>query len=190
MSMHVFSIFISNHKSHFISNSSLLVSYSSHIMTSRPKPQNDYPHYRDRSRDYQPKRTSHFSDHSHSDHYRHSNQTSNYEEKGRRKQQGGSGNSNMHAVKNHFVAMSGEFVGTFMFLFFAFTTHLMVADQASDKAISNGANSSQTVVFISLAYGFSLLVTVWAWYRISGGLFNPAVSTPSPCMSTHIDSSR
>lgn len=33
-----------------------------------------------------------------------------------------------------------------------------------------------TVLIISLAYGFSLLVNVWAFFRISGGLFNPAVS--------------
>jgi len=82
----------------------------------------------------------------------------------------------MHALKNHFVASSGEFVGTFMFLFFAFAAHLMIADQASDTATENRAASSQTVVFISLAYGFSLLVTVWGWYRVSGGLFNPAVT--------------
>jgi len=64
-----------------------------------------------------------------------------------------------------------------MFLYFGFATHLMIVDQASDVARGNSANSAQTVVFISLGYGFSLLITVWAWYRISGGLFNPAVTT-------------
>jgi aquaporin related protein len=31
-------------------------------------------------------------------------------------------------------------------------------------------------VYIVLRYGFSLLVTAWAFYRISGGLFNLVVS--------------
>ncbi|KAE9993740.1 hypothetical protein EG327_003502 [Venturia inaequalis] len=79
------------------------------------------------------------------------------------------------SIKNHFIAASGEFVGTVMFLYFGFSTHLMAVDQASSVARSDGTNSAQTVVFISLGYGFSLLVTAWGWYRISGGLFNPAV---------------
>lgn len=63
-----------------------------------------------------------------------------------------------------------------MFLYFAFAAHLMVVSQNAELPQSkNGGNSSQTVVFISLAYGFSLLVSAWGWYRISGGLFNPAV---------------
>jgi aquaporin related protein len=75
------------------------------------------------------------------------------------------------SIKNHFIAASGEFVGTIMFLYFGFATHLMAVDQASDVARSDGTNSAQTVVFISLGYGFSLLVSAWGWYRISGGLF-------------------
>lgn len=40
----------------------------------------------------------------------------------------------------------------------------------------NGVNSNQTVIYIAMSYGLSLLVTVWAMYRVSGGLFNPAVT--------------
>lgn len=78
-------------------------------------------------------------------------------------------------MKNHFIAATGEFVGTFMFLYFAFAAHLHVVNNTVEIQ-ANGAASSQTVVFISLAYGFSLLVNAWGFYRISGGLFNPAVS--------------
>lgn len=53
----------------------------------------------------------------------------------------------------------------------------MAVDQTGTVAISNGQTSSQTVIFVSLGYGFSLLVTAWTMYRISGGLFNPAVSS-------------
>ena len=84
-----------------------------------------------------------------------------------------------HAVKNHFIAATGEFVGTFMFLFFAFSGQLMITNQASDRSILNGGTSSQQNIFTALVYGFSLLVNVWAFFRISGGLFNPAVRTLS-----------
>lgn len=39
-----------------------------------------------------------------------------------------------------------------------------------------GGNSSQTVVFIALSYGIGLLIAAWVLYRVSGGLFNPAVT--------------
>lgn len=77
-------------------------------------------------------------------------------------------------LRGHFVAATGEFVGTFMFLWFAFAGQLMVIEQASDVAL-DGSKSAQSVVFISLIYGLSLLVNAWGWFRISGGLFNPAV---------------
>lgn len=80
------------------------------------------------------------------------------------------------ALKLHMVAASGEFIGTFLFLFFAFATHLMAADQAGSVSIKNGQSSSQTVVFVSLGYGFALLAAAWTMYRVSGGLFNPAVT--------------
>ena len=71
-------------------------------------------------------------------------------------------------ARGHLVAMSGEFVGTVMFLYFAFA-----ATQIANT-IEPVPNLNQ-LMFISLAFGFSLLVTAWVFYRISGGLFNPAV---------------
>ncbi|KAH7324077.1 aquaporin [Rhexocercosporidium sp. MPI-PUGE-AT-0058] len=94
----------------------------------------------------------------------------------------GRDNGGGNALKNHLVAASGEFVGTFLFLYFAFAIHLMAVDQTGTVATSNGQGSSQTVIFISLGYGFSLLVTAWTMYRISGGLFNLAV-TLGLCMA-------
>jgi hypothetical protein len=35
------------------------------------------------------------------------------------------------------------------------------------------------LILISLSFGFSLMANVWAFYRVSGGLFNPAVGEPS-----------
>lgn len=77
-------------------------------------------------------------------------------------------------VEAHLVAAGGEFVGTFLFLYFAYAGNVMAASRATTAAPIGGM-SSETVIFISLAYSFSLLVTVWAFYRISGGVFNPAV---------------
>lgn len=88
--------------------------------------------------------------------------------------------SQLSMVQAHLVAASGEFVGTFLFLYFAYAGHLMAARQAGTSALAGGP-SSETVVFVALIYSFSLLVNVWAFYRISGGLFNPAVRPiPSP----------
>ncbi|KAH6872086.1 hypothetical protein B0T10DRAFT_499918 [Thelonectria olida] len=44
----------------------------------------------------------------------------------------------------------------------------------------NGGMASTTGIWIAVSYGFALLVNVWAFYRISGGLFNPAVSSFFP----------
>jgi aquaporin related protein len=79
----------------------------------------------------------------------------------------------------HLVAAVGEFVGTFMFLYFAFAGQIMIVFQAADVSRTNGLASSQQNIFTALLYGLSLLVNVWAFYRISGGLFNPAVSFPT-----------
>ncbi|KAK1750180.1 aquaporin-1 [Echria macrotheca] len=87
-------------------------------------------------------------------------------------------------METHLVAAVGEFVGTFLFLYFAYAGNLMAASLASAKTLSGGM-TSETVVFISLAYSFSLLVNVWAFYRISGGLFNPAV-TLGLCLSKQL----
>ena len=75
------------------------------------------------------------------------------------------------ALKGHMVAASGEFIGTTMFLFFAFG-----GTQVASMTRGSGPMTTQEVLFISLSFGFSLAVNAWAFYRISGGLFNPAVS--------------
>jgi len=83
-------------------------------------------------------------------------------------------------ARNHFVAMAGEFVGTFLFLFFAFAgTQVANTPQTTTGSTSSnlpqGPNPSQ-LLYISLCFGFSLAVNAWIFFRISGGLFNPAVT--------------
>jgi aquaporin related protein len=85
-----------------------------------------------------------------------------------------------NAPRNHFIAMAGEFVGTFLFLFFAFAgTQVANTPQTTtgsqSTTLPQGPNPAQ-LLYISLCFGFSLAVNAWIFFRVSGGLFNPAVS--------------
>ncbi|CAD6593082.1 MAG: hypothetical protein ASARMPREDX12_006692 [Alectoria sarmentosa] len=80
--------------------------------------------------------------------------------------------------RSHFVAMCGEFIGTFLFLFFAFSGTQVANTQTrpqTSTTIAQASNPAQ-LLYISLCFGFSLAVNAWVFFRISGGLFNPAVT--------------
>jgi aquaporin related protein len=81
----------------------------------------------------------------------------------------------LKTLKNHFVAWLGEFVGTFLFLFFAFAG-TQTANQPTSSAQSQDGPNLNNLLYISLIFGFSLAVNVWVFFRVSGGLFNPAVT--------------
>ncbi len=70
----------------------------------------------------------------------------------------------------HLVAMSGEFIGTIMFLFMSFG-----GTQIANNVTPSDHPDVGQLLYISLSFGFSLAVTAWIFYRVSGGLFNPAV---------------
>lgn len=70
------------------------------------------------------------------------------------------------------ISFLGEFIGTFLFLFFAFA-----ATQTANNLLSNRPMDIESLMYISLAFGFSLAVNVWVFFRVSGGLFNPAVGS-------------
>jgi aquaporin related protein len=75
-------------------------------------------------------------------------------------------------VRNNVIAVTGEFVGTFLFLFFSFAgTQVSNTPKPVDGAPPNTSN----LLYSALSFGFSLMVNVWAFYRVTGGLFNPAV---------------
>jgi len=81
-------------------------------------------------------------------------------------------------VRNEFIAFVAEFAGTFMFLFMAFAA-TQVANAAAPATDNNALSqfpNSANLLYISLAFGFSLATNAWAFFRISGGLFNPAVT--------------
>ncbi|KAG8986101.1 hypothetical protein FRB90_004227 [Tulasnella sp. 427] len=75
-----------------------------------------------------------------------------------------------------------EFCGTFVFLLFALGgVQAMRQQNALQLAQSGGpVNSTLTIpelVFSSAAFGLSLLFSVWLFYRVTGGIFNPNVTT-------------
>ncbi|KAK5073938.1 Aquaporin-1 [Lithohypha guttulata] len=80
-------------------------------------------------------------------------------------------------VKGHVVACAGEFVGTFLFLLFALggTNVVNTAPAEGANATDLAANPAK-LLYIALCFGMSLMVNAWVFFRISGGLFNPAVT--------------
>ena len=74
--------------------------------------------------------------------------------------------------------MCGEFVGTVLFLLFAFagTQTAYLNSPPVENRVGAPANAS-TLSYVALSFGFSLAVMAGVFFRISGGLFNPAVST-------------
>lgn len=91
--------------------------------------------------------------------------------------------------RNHLVAWIGEFIGTFLFLFFAFSgTQVANTAAALIKATDPGIakmSAPAATLYIALSFGFSLAVNAWVFYRISGGLFNPAVGLCCFPVSSH-----
>lgn len=77
-------------------------------------------------------------------------------------------------IRNHVIAMVGEFVGTFMFLLFA----ELIANNANldPSVMSYKGPSAAQITMISFGFGFSVMACVFVFYRISGGQLNPAVS--------------
>nr|CAG8485019.1 12983_t:CDS:10 [Entrophospora candida] len=66
--------------------------------------------------------------------------------------------------RHDFLAAAAEFLGTFYFLFMG----------------SGGATGFGTspigAIGVPFAFGFSLLVSVWTWASVSGGVLNPAIT--------------
>lgn len=82
-------------------------------------------------------------------------------------------------LSNEFTYNFSSYVQT-VFLLLALgavqSANLSVAATQGLQIAENGPHSLERNVYISTAAGVSLLASAWMFYRITGGLFNPAVS--------------
>ncbi|KAM3074812.1 Aquaporin-5 [Clarireedia jacksonii] len=84
-------------------------------------------------------------------------------------------------VRGHVVAVISELIGTTAFLFFAFSAAEVALisgnDNNGDKIdYTTKSIKTEQLLYISFGAGISLVVTAWTFFRISGALFDPAVS--------------
>lgn len=88
-------------------------------------------------------------------------------------------NNFVKQLRLYAVEISGEAVGTFLFLLMALSAAQVANSDTShaDDDIHPGNINLTQLLYISLAFGFSLAVNVSIFARVSGGLFNPAVSS-------------
>ncbi|RSL55798.1 hypothetical protein CEP54_009215 [Fusarium duplospermum] len=78
-------------------------------------------------------------------------------------------------TRNSVVLVLGEFCGTFMFLLLSFigAQTALVTNNPSDPSAPLEPFS---LMYIAASFGTALAVNVWIFYRVSGGMFNPAVT--------------
>jgi aquaporin related protein len=100
-----------------------------------------------------------------------------------------SAKSGAHAIpgtdSTDMIAMIGEYVGTVLFMIFALggtnvaltpATTITGQTTAGEEQSAAQAVNTSNLLYIALSFGFSLAVNAWIFFRVSGGLFNPAVS--------------
>jgi aquaporin related protein len=56
------------------------------------------------------------------------------------------------------------------------TTSVTGATTAGQDGTAASTANTSNLLYIALSFGFSLTVNAWIFFRVSGGLFNPAVS--------------
>lgn len=79
------------------------------------------------------------------------------------------------SILHDMVAVLGEFVGTFLFLFFAYAGCQVANDPSERNGLPVEANTLR-IIYIGLSFAVSLAINCWLFYRVSGGQLNPAVS--------------
>lgn len=90
-------------------------------------------------------------------------------------------------IKNEIVAAVGEFVGTFSFLLLALGIATIAGQQNltvktkgqvvdAGGASAGGSLDASQLMYACLGFGLSLAVNAWIFFRVSGSLFNPAIT--------------
>ncbi|KAF2026286.1 aquaporin-like protein [Setomelanomma holmii] len=88
------------------------------------------------------------------------------------------------ALRTEIAAFLGEFIGTFMFLSLAFTGTQIALNAAGvesltseDNKVSKNMPDVSKLLYIAFSFGVSLAINVAIFADVSGGKFNPAVTT-------------
>ncbi|GAA5821319.1 hypothetical protein JCM11251_004570 [Rhodosporidiobolus azoricus] len=88
-------------------------------------------------------------------------------------------------AKNHLIAAIGEYIGTLLFLMLAFggttvanipSTNITDATAPGQNGAPAAAPNTSNLLYIAFSFGIALMVCVFIFFRVAGGLFNPAVS--------------
>ncbi|KAL3951734.1 hypothetical protein ACCO45_013451 [Purpureocillium lilacinum] len=79
------------------------------------------------------------------------------------------------AYRNLAVVIIGEFCGTFMFLLLAFIGTQAAVDN-NDPGNPDAVLAPFSLMYIAASFGAAITVNVWIFYRVTGGMFNPAVT--------------
>lgn len=81
------------------------------------------------------------------------------------------------SLRNSLIIVIGEFCGTFMFLFLSFIGAQTAINNNDPKNTDpNTPMLPMTLLYIACSFGTALAVNVWIFYRVTGGMFNPAVT--------------
>ncbi|KAL6901093.1 aquaporin-like protein [Trichoderma evansii] len=78
-------------------------------------------------------------------------------------------------IRNELVVIFGEFCGTFMFLLMSYIGTQAAIDNNS-PGNPNAPLFPFSLMYIAASFGTALAVNVWVFYRVTGGMFNPAVT--------------
>ncbi|KAI9151323.1 Aquaporin-1 [Paramyrothecium foliicola] len=78
-------------------------------------------------------------------------------------------------ARNTAVVVLGEFCGTFMFLFLSYIG-AQTAIVSNDPSDPQAPLLPQSLFYIAASFGTAVAVNVWIFYRVTGGMFNPAVT--------------
>ena len=82
-------------------------------------------------------------------------------------------------IRNRSIAMLSEFTGTFLFMLIGLGGNSTVINDPAASVQYGGGNimaDPAKILFVATVWGASVTVNAWAFFRISGGLFNPAVT--------------
>ncbi|CAM1507576.1 Fc.00g072170.m01.CDS01 [Cosmosporella sp. VM-42] len=79
------------------------------------------------------------------------------------------------SYRNGLTVVVGEFFGTFMFLLLSFIGTQAAIDQNS-PGTPDAPLFAFSLMYIASSFGSALAVNVWIFYRVTGGMFNPAVT--------------